>query len=407
MLMTERQPGDRAFWLMLMSQGVSQLGDRLYQVALMWWTLHVTGSLGWSSAVLVAGTLPGVLLGPIAGAVADRFDKRIVMIASDVGRALLCLSLAGALWSGIQNVWAVLCVAACLAAFGAFFTPASQAAMPAILPPERLLQGNAWLGSLTHFCSLIGPALGGLAVAAWGVESAFLLNGLALLLSGLALLGLPKLASGADQNREGFWPIILGGVAVLQKDALVARLLTLFALVNLFTMPVMLWMPHFAMNVFKVGARGLGLLEAALALGMLGAGLGWARVRREHPPIPWITAGLSGTGVAIALMGYVPTYPGHLLSLVVAGLAMGTVNVRVMVLFQTRIPNAELGRFMGLLGSVCSALIPVSYGVYGWLSQLQDPVNLMRYNGLILTGIGIVAYVLLASLASKASYNAA
>lgn len=368
------------FPLVWAAHTASQLGDRAHQLALTWWTLQTTGSLASTGAMLIATSLPAVLLGPLAGTAADRFDRKTIMVLCDVLRGALAVAVAWLAFQGLLTLPLALALSAALAAVSAFFAPAALALVPSIVPEEDVLRATSLMEASVQGAAIAGPALGGLVVAAWGAAGAFGLNGLTFVLSGalLLLVAFPPRAPGGAA--EPFFHAMGGGFRLLRADPTVAGVLACFAAVNVFTMPVILFLPYFAKDVFRVGAQGLGWMEAALGLGMLGAAFFWAS-RRGVRRCPVVAGGIAGVALAVAAMGLWPTYAVHLGALVAAGLAMGSVNVVVVAWFQQRVPAAEAGRFFGLLTSICSGLIPLSFGAYGLLAGAFDPAWLLVVNG--------------------------
>jgi predicted MFS family arabinose efflux permease len=315
-------------------------------------------------------------------------DRKALLVACDLVRAALALGVAGAAFQGLLTVPAALALSAALAATSAFFAPAAMALVPALVPPDRVLRATSLMEASVQGAAIAGPALGGAIVAAAGVAGAFGLNGLTFLASAalLLLVAFPPHAAGAAA--EPFVRAMGGGFRLLRADPTVAGVLACFAAVNVFTMPVILFLPYFAKDVFRVGATGLGWMEAALGLGMLGAALFWA-ARSRTRPFPVVAGGIAGVAAAVAAMGLMPAYGVHLAALAAAGLAMGSVNVVVVAWFQGRVPPTEAGRFFGLLTSVCSGLVPLSFGAYGLLAGRFDPAWLLAANAGAIAAIAV------------------
>lgn len=382
------QPPHGRFPLVWAAHTASQLGDRVHQLALTWWTLQVTGSLAYTGAMLIATTLPAVLLGPVAGTVADRVDRKALLVLCDLLRGAIALAMAVVAFQGALSVPLALALSAALAAVSAFFTPAAMALVPSIVAEDEVLRATSLMEASVQGAAIAGPALGGVIVAAYAAEGAYGLNGLTYLLSAalLLLVALPPRPAGAAH--EPFFQAMGGGFRLLRAEPTIAGVLACFAAVNVFTMPVILFLPYFAKDVFRVGATGLGWMEAALGLGMLFAALFWA-ARRGTRPFPVVAGGIAGVGGAVAVMGLWPTYAVHLAALAAAGACMGSVNVVVVAWFQSRVPAAEAGRFFGLLTSVCAGLVPLSFGAYGLLAGLFAPASLLVVNAVAIVAIAV------------------
>ena len=181
-----RNSSFRALWL---AQNVSLFGDILYRVGLMFYVQQQTGSALQTTGVLVAESLPRFLLGPAAGVLVDRWNRRRVLIAADLTRALLVGLLVTLLLSGRLTLWAVYAVMAALSTATMFFGPARLAYLPQLVEREELVLANSldaasqqvvqvvsWAlgGALTAWLGLIGVAL--IDVATFGVSAALLLG---------------------------------------------------------------------------------------------------------------------------------------------------------------------------------------------------------------------------------------
>lgn len=383
----------RDFLRLWAAQTASVVGDRLHQIALMWWTMAQTGSVGMTGLVLIATTLPGVLLGPIAGTLADRHDRRWIMVGADLARGGLTAVLAYFALMNSLPFGLLVAFSAVLAALTALFTPANMAMAPSVVAPSQLLRANALLQITQQTAGLLGPVLGGLVVAMAGVGGAFSINAASFLVSAVLLLGLPARGQAAPAASEPFGRAMWHGLTLLRRDPTIGGLLACFALLNVFTMPMILFLPYFASAVFHAGAGGLGLLEGAIGGGMLAAALLWAGAGQTGQVFGVVGAGMATAAIASIWLGTVVYFPAHLAGLALAGFAIGSLNVVVVAFFQERVPAVEMGRFMGLLSTVCSALIPISFGLYGALAEAIAPTALLVCNGV---GIGLVAAALFA-----------
>lgn len=375
----------RNLWL---AQGTSQLGDRVYQLALMWWTIQTTGSLAKTGLVLIATTLPAVLLGPVAGALADRVLRKPLMLACDGLRALLTGLIAVLALIGDLSFPVLVIASALLAALTAIFNPANMATVPSVVPQEDLLKANSLLETTMHGAGLVGPALGGGIVAAVGPAGAFAFNALSFVGSALALLGVrfPPPARGA--HGEPFLESMKAGFRLLGAQPTIGGLLGCFAVLNFFSISILLFLPYFAKTVFQVGAPGLGVMEAAIAAGMFTGALAAGKLGAGRRRFPVILGAILGTAATFLGMGAFPIYGLFLVLLAVTGALFGGMNVVVMAFFQERVPPTEMGRFMGLLTSVVFALMPVSNGVFGVVSGVVAPGTLLLVNGGCIAIIG-------------------
>lgn len=165
---------NRNFRRLWYGQVVSQLGDWLDSIALFTLLLTLTGSSGAVGLLFVAEFLPGAIVGPFAGVIIDRLPRRLVLIASDIGRGLLVLLLLFV--RGPQDVWLVYLVITLKVALSAFFEPARSAIVPSLCAREELVAANAISGVTWSAMLAIGAALGGLVAGTLGVTASFILD---------------------------------------------------------------------------------------------------------------------------------------------------------------------------------------------------------------------------------------
>lgn len=265
---------NRDFRLVWLGQVVSQLGDWLNTIAVYTLVLQMTGSSGGAvGLVLVARFLPSVVLGPLAGVVADRFSRRRVMIVSDLLRALVVLGFL--LVRGPEHLWLVYALTVGQLALSTFFEPARTAAIPSIVSERELVPANA-ISSVTWSAMLtLGAAVGGEITTLFGARAAFVLDSLTYVLSALLIAAVrlpprpprerqrPTLARalGLADTLEGLryvWrrPRVLALLMVKPAWGLGGGMLALLAV--------------FGERVFPVGgstARGISILYAARGVG--------------------------------------------------------------------------------------------------------------------------------------------
>ena len=326
------------FLRLWIGQGTSFLGDAVSMVALVVLVVQVTGSASAVGGALVARLLP-TLASPLAGVLADRLDRRLVLVASDLARAVLVL---GLVFAG--DLTTIYVLVFCMGLARTFFNPTVRAAFPSVVGGGDLTRANALVGGTFSVSETAGPALGGLLVATVGVDAAFVLDCATYLISAalLALISLPRPQRGEDGT--GLEEDLRSGFAYLARARLplaivVGAFLTMLT-VNM-TIPAEVFL---AKKTFDAGNAGYGILVGLYGGGMvlgsaLMVGLG-DRVRL----LPLYFSGLFAMALALVGTALSPTFGLALGALVVAGIANGTENVTTDTILQKRVPDALLGR---------------------------------------------------------------
>lgn len=379
-------PAFRRLWL---GQATSQLGDRIHQIATAWWVLELTGSPAMMGLLWVATSLPAVLLAPFAGALADRVERRALMLACDLARTGLTLIMAILALSHQLSVGGLFALAVLLAALGAAFTPASLAIVPQLVEEETLLRANALQELTTQGAAVLGPALGGVLVAALGAPWGFAVNGLSFAISALALARLGSAPRPTGSGGASYLESLREGFEVLRARPAIASLLAAFAIANVFLAPIPVLLPIFARERFHAGAWGLGLLEGALGGGMMLAALVLARRAEVRRKTVLIAGSFALQGLCLAGMGLSPSMGSFAGGLAILGASLSALNVVVLSAFQRAIPQEQLGRFMGLLTSIVLGIMPLSYGLAGMLATRVPPEGILAFSGLMLVAVGL------------------
>lgn len=370
----------RHFWL---GQVASQVGDRVHTLAVIWLVYTWTKSGTALGLVLIAATLPSVLVSPWAGYIADRFDRRKIAIAADLIRCLLVLILAFMAYSGLLEMTGLVIITALISLASAFFNPATLAMLPAIVPASELSRANAITQLSANASGAVGFLAGSGLIALIGAPAAFLCNGVSFIVSAL-LLGIITYRQASSPGTASFLDNLREGWAVVQGIPVVARLLAPLVVINFLFSSLSVLIPVFGEGVFRSGSAGVGLLLAAFTCGMFLAAL---LLSSWHPKASLsllVTSSLLLVGGSFLLMGFFATLPFFVGALALTGFALNGVNICLITMFQRVVPGEVRGKFFSLLTAVSLSAQPISFGLTGWLSDLVSPAAILLACGLAL-----------------------
>ncbi len=412
-----RPLGVRDFALLWTGMTVSSLGDGIYTVALAWQVYDLSNAPTALSIVGVALFLPQLAAVLLGGVVADRIDRRRVMIFSDVLRAtaigaLGILSVAGALhlWHiwilvalyGVGHLWHIWILVALYGVGNSVFYPAYTALVPQVLPQEQLVQAAALRQFVRPLSTrVIGPALGGAIVAALGPGTGFLIDAGSFGASTAALLLMAArpleraaartVSSVAQQIREGLRFVL--ALRWLWMSLLAVTLAMVF-----FLGPVFVLMPFVVKNHLHGGADGLGLVLAAGGVGALVASI--VMGQRGAPRRPLAVVYVAWAIAAFALIGYAQAdavWQAALVSALSIG-ALVTGQILWESLLQRSVPGELLGRVASFDSFVSSGLVPLSFAITGPIADALGPRTTLRWAGVFSGGILLGFLVLLTGL---------
>jgi MFS family permease len=333
------------FMRLWVGQGISFVGDAISMIALVVLVVQITGSASAVGGALVARLLP-TLASPLAGVLADRLDRRVVLVASDLARAVIVLGMVFA-----RDLVVLYVLVFLMGLARTLFNPTIRAAFPSVVGRGNLTRANGLISGTFSVSETVGPALGGVLVATIGVNAAFVLDAATYLISAtfLSRIPLPRPQREGSEDfghelKEGFG--YLAGARV-PLAIVVGTFLTVIAINT--TIPAEVFL---AKETFGAGDAGYGLLVGLFGGGMILGSALIAALGDRIRLLPLYFLGVFTSALALAGTGLSPTFIFALGALTVAGVANGIDNVTTDTILQKRVPDALLGRvfsvrFMG------------------------------------------------------------
>lgn len=351
-----------AFRVLWWSRAVSFAGNGIGRTALVLYA--ATHGATAVSLVLLAIALPR-FLGPVAGALADRFDQRRLMAVCETGQAAVFAVLAVFL----PPLPVLLALVLVSGGFATAFVPAGLGAVPSLVREEDLGRANALLSTAFNIQVAVGPTIGGLAVEFGGARVAFAANAVTFLVSALVLTRLPALKPAGDHS--GLWAETVRGLRfVLTTPGPRALVLSLFVLVS-FAAVDNVALVFLVAGDLHGSAAEFGFAQAAFGVGMLAASGLLTIGRRSAVALLIGGLALSATGtVATALL---PTLLAVAAAQFVAGMGNGAENVAADTLVQRITPRHLLGRVFGAVATAAQLGSAVAYVIAGPLIGTLGP----------------------------------
>lgn len=365
----------RRLWI---AQLISLGGDWFNTVALLGLVIDLTGSSLASSLVLAASLLPQFLFAPIAGPLADRLDRRKVMIVCDCARVLLALGMLAV--RSEDMVWIGIVCLAGISTFGAFFQPASGAALPNLVGPSHLAPANALMGATWGVMLAVGAALGGIVATVFGRDFAFVLNAASFAWSALLIMKVKGRFSEHEDDPRRVRPIkdIHEGITYARSDR---RVLALIATKGGFGLGVgvIALLPIFAKDVFGAEDTGIGFLFAARGIGALLGPFGARALVGNNDRRLFIAIGSSMAlyGVSYFIFPFMPGIGLAALIATVAHLGGGAQWLLSSFGLQKMTPDHMRGRILALDLGLVSLTMSLSVLSAGRLADLFDPRPVM------------------------------
>ena len=390
------------FTLLLLGQISSLLGNYTLRFAVSMYVLDLTGSAGVYSLIMTLSMLPTIVLSPLGGVLADRADRRKIMVALDAlsGAAVLL----GALWlslGGALTAVGVLMVA--LSALGAFESPTVQACVPQMLSGENVLRGNALVSQVQALSSLVTPFLGAAMYSAFGLR-AVLLGAAACFIITAALECFIKLEFTPDTRRGGVWELVRGDLAdswrfMRREQPGVLKLLLLAGVVSMFLAGVMLvGYPYLVRTALGLSSGYYGAAESAAGVAAIAGAMsvGALAGRLKTARMYWLIAvaglALVPAGIAFALpAGTIAAFVVLVASFCLAQAVCSAFSICAMTEIQRRTPERLTGKVMAFVYTLSLCAQPVGQLVYGALFDTVDAAWVLLPSAAVVLAIAFSA----------------
>ena len=387
------------FFTVWTGQAFSLFGSALVQFALIWWLTQESGSATVLAIATLVGMLPMIVLGPFAGALVDRGNRRLIMIFADATIAVFSLLLAWLFVTDIVQIWHVYAVMAMRSLGGAFHFPAISASTPLMVPEEQLTRVNGLNQTLQGINGLIAPPVGALLISILPTHGILLIDvGTAILaILPLLFISIPQPKRHEDSENKGK-PSLLQDIRaaliyIRTWPGLVA-ILFMALFLNFLLVPTGALFPLLVTKHFEKGALELGLINSLEGIGIIAGGIllsVWGGFKKK---IVTSMAGIILLGTAVMLLGFTPAslFSMALVAIFLLGFAIPITNGPIGALFQSVIRQDMQGRVMSMVNSAATAIAPLGLLIAGPLSDAFGIRIWFWMGGLICIFIGITCF---------------
>ncbi|HUF08004.1 MAG TPA: MFS transporter [Rhodothermales bacterium] len=370
-----RRLWNRNFTLLWQGQFISLLGSQAFFVAVSFWVAEATESPALLGSLLMASILPGLLLTPLGGVIADRHSRVNLVIASDLIRAVVIIGAAGVHFSQAPIDAKVLAIGIAMVIsgiVGAFFQPAVNAMIPDLVPTGRLAAANSATQVSAQVASIAGQALGGILYKVLGASTLILIDGLTFLLSAGSetFIRADRTRVGSRDAGASVLPQIREGMAWVGHQPGMFHFLIAAALLNFFMAPMIVLLPFYVSGHLGASVQWYGFLVASLSagsvFGSVVAGVVPVSGRRRARTLtilfvvtPLLLSSLAATGSRFVALGL----------MCAAGGCSAFINVNVFAQFQRMTPTELRGRVISLVLVVAGGAAPLGMAAGGVITE--------------------------------------
>jgi MFS family permease len=367
----------RNFQLFFAGQLISLIGTWMQSVAQSWLVYRLTGSSLLLGLVGFAGQFPVLLAAPFGGIVADRYNRRNVVIGTQIASMILALVLAVLTLTNAISITEIFILAGLLGVVNGFDVPARQSFLVEMVGREDLINAIALNSSMFNGARIIGPAIAGILVAKIGEGWCFFANGVSYIavIVGLFLMRVP-----ARTERPTGSPIthVIEGFRFIRRTEPIRALLLLLGLVSLVAMPYTVLMPIFADRILHGGARGLGILMGATGVGALLGALTLAARTGVHGLGKWVTFACAGFSITLMAFALSRNFWLSAALLVPVGFCMMLEMSSSNTLIQAMVPDQLRGRVMAVYSMMLMGMAPFGALLGGALAdRLGAPLTVL------------------------------
>lgn len=390
----------REFKLLWFGQLLSQIGDQCLLIAAITLISNLSRSPLAMLIPAISIAIPQIVFGLVGGVIADRWDRKLVMISSDVVRGLIVLCII--LVDSAQQLWILYLAAAGLAMVGVFFYPARNAVIPNIVPESLLLAANSLIQGSYIIALIVGPVIAGAAVELW-MPSAVILDSATFFISAIviAVMKIPN-AAREQVNATGdksVWEDMKAGLNFIRHNRVLRRVLVVTAVATLgIGAIVLLAIPHLKAQL-EAGGLEYGIAMSMLGLGSVLGGLMVNRLSQRLSTSTIVGGMLILAGVAIVAFAFAPNYTAVLVSVAIIGMCVVIARGALDTISQALSPDAVRGRVQSAVNMLVVAATAVAEGISALLGSLIGVQTVFAAAGVVTALTGIAACFALRSAA--------
>ncbi len=378
----KRKGFSKDFNLMVIGQIISILGSALLRFALSLYVLDITGRADLFAVLFAISSVP-MLLAPLGGAIADRFNRRNLMVIFDFISSIIVFIFFTMLAIGNSSVFLIGVVMVLLSFVSAMYAPTVMASIPVLVEEEKLEQANGIVNGIQALSNVAAPVLGGILYGLIGLKVLVIVSGVFFFLSAILEMFIHIPFMQREQSRH-IIPTLVNdlkeGFSYVVKQSFILKCMILAALLNLLLIPLFVVGVPIILRVTMQSSDtlygvGMGLIDFATILGALSMGY-FAKKMGINNLYIWIfiTAllivpmALSVTPLLLKI-GYYPSYTLFVVSALLIAMIMTIISIYVITVVQKETPNENLGKVMAIIIAVSQCMAPIGQILYGVLFE--------------------------------------
>ena len=369
----------RDFALLWAGQAVSKLGSKISYIALTWLVADLTGKASSVGLLFIILTIPSVVLGPWAGVLIDRWDKKKLIVISDILNGLFALGMVLT-----DKIWGIYLLAMGMAIVFTFFDPAIRVVIPRLVPEEELITANSLSSSTYYASNLVGPALGGVLIGFFGVKAAFIINGVSFFISALSEMFIRIKANQRelhDYQDNNIWERFREGWDYIKSNQVVLFVILFFAVGALPMGALPILNIVLIKEILKFGPSGYGTLMTIKGVGLFLGTFLMGRWGKGHSELKLMVLGVGLIGLGYLLFALNSFFILSALILFGIGIAGTVVNVSYGTYLQKAVDEEVRGRVFSLDMALGNVVGLISMSLAGFLGDTFGIARVIAIGG--------------------------
>lgn len=384
---------NKTFLIVYTGQAISQLTSSILQMAIVWYLITETNSSNIVALSGIVGFLPQGVLGLFIGVFIDRFDRKKIMIISDLLIAAASLSLSVSGFFGRISIPLIMIVLFIRSVGTAFHVPSLQAITPLIVSKDELPKYSGYSQTLQSISLLLSPVLASFFFSIWSLQAIVMLDVLGAIIGifTLCIVTIPKIKIDFENTKIDIALEMKEGIATLKKNRLFNFML-LGAAFSIVYIPIFVLYPMMTLSYFGKNQWYAGAIEVVFAIGMLIGSLVLGATGGGKRKIVTIAFFCFIIGISLSISGILGKnmFLGFALCSILLGFATPFYQGLQIVVFQQKIQEKYLGRVMSLSGSLMAIGTPIGIGLSGIISDKIGVENFFLYSGILIVFISIL-----------------
>lgn len=393
----------RNILLYVIGKFISLFGSSIYSFAIGLYILKITGSGTSFALALVFASVPRIIFGPIAGTLADRFNRKTIVIASEILSGLLMFFMLG--YSHFFGLPLALLYSSevLLAIFSTFFSVTASSTIPSMAGDHSIQKAGSLNQSASSLAGILGPIIAGILYGFMPIEGIILLNGITFTIAGVIELFIIfnlYAEKTIEQEKQRFLKSMTEGFSYLKENVFLFSLLKVSLWINFFFAGINVAIPYILNTSLNFSSQSYGIAASMVSVGALITSLIISRRPEIKDKLKKIRLGLIGLALLVIMIGIPPmleinsemaNVSYYILVLGLIGSIIMVVNIPIQVLIQRTTPSHYLGRIFGLVETISSAISPLGMILFGILLDY-----IPSYFIPLITGFSLLLIVFLA-----------